>query len=182
MIKDEEPYFDEKLFNHSKVLDAFKSGKTVFSIANNHTYDYPEQIESTERLLKQRGMYCSGMCRRNITPTIIQEGNITYAIFTHCWRVYTKTNPNNKNNHRIIDCSYEQFFDIVTDFVDKNSGIKVICYFHWNYDLEILPFPAYRKLSHQLIDAGVFSVIGNHAHVPQGGKFYRRTCYCIWTW
>ena len=50
--------------------------------------------------------------------------------------------------------------------------MKVICYFHWNYDLEILPFPAYRKLSHQLIDAGVFAVIGNHAHVPQGGEMY----------
>ncbi len=43
MIRDDEPYFDEKLFNHSKVLDAFESTKTVFSIANNHTYDYPEQ-------------------------------------------------------------------------------------------------------------------------------------------
>ena len=61
----------------------------------------------------------------------------------------------------------------ITDFIHEKPNIKVICYFHWNYDLEILPFPAYRKLSHQLIDVGVFAVIGNHAHVPQGGEMYR---------
>lgn len=173
MINEEEPYSDEKLFNHSKVLDAFESGKTVFSMANNHTYDYPELIESTEKLLNQREIYCNGLDHGNIVPTIVREGNSTYAVFTHCWRVYTETNPNNENNQKIIDCSYEQFFDIITDFIDKNSDMKVICYFHWNYDMETLPFPAYRKLSHQLIDAGVFAVIGNHSHVPQGGELYK---------
>ena len=173
MIIDEEPYSDEKLFNHSKVLDAFENGKTVFSIANNHTYDYPRQIERTEKLLNQKGIYCNGLNYGNIVPTIVREENSTYAIFTHCWRVYTETNPNNENNQKIIDCSYEQFFDIITDFIDKNSDMKVICYFHWNYDMETLPFPAYRKLSHQLIDAGVFAVIGNHSHVPQGGELYK---------
>ena len=172
MIRDDEPYFDEKLFNHSKVLDAFESTKTVFAIANNHTYDYPEQIENTEILLKQKGFYCNGVFDRDIVPTIIQDGNSTFAIFTHCWRVYTETNPNNENTVRITDCSYEQFLNTIVDFIHKNPNMKVICYFHWNYDLEILPFPAYRKLSHQLIDAGVFAVIGNHAHVPQGGEMY----------
>lgn len=81
MIRDDEPYFNEKLFNHSKVLDAFESTKTVFSIANNHTYDYPEQIENTEILLKQRGFYCNGVYDRDIVPTIIQDGNSTFAIF-----------------------------------------------------------------------------------------------------
>lgn len=173
MIKDDEPYSDEKLFNHSKVLDAFESGKTVFSIANNHTYDYPGQIESTEKLLKQKGIYYNGVNHGSIVPTIVREGNSTYAIFTHCWRVYTETNPNNENNQKIIDCSYEQFFNTITDFIEKNSDMKVICYFHWNYDMETLPFPAYRKLAHQLIDAGVFAVIGNHSHVPQGGELYK---------
>lgn len=173
MIRDDEPYSDEKLFNHSKVLEAFEHGKTIFSMANNHTYDYPEQIESTEKILRQKEMYFNGVNHGNIIPTIVQKGHNTYAIFTHCWRVYTETNPNHVNNQKIIDCSYGQFLSIVINFIKKNSDMKVICYFHWNYDLETLPFPAYRKLSHQLIDAGVFAVIGNHAHVPQGGEVYK---------
>ncbi len=174
MINDDEPYLDEKLFNHSKVLEAFSDKKTVFSLANNHTYDYPEQIENTENILKMKNLYFNGINHGLIVPTIVQENNTIYAIYTHCWQVYTKTNPNRKNNQKIIDCSYKKFLNTVTDFIKKNPEIKVICYFHWNYDLETLPFPAYRKLAYQLIDDGVFAVIGNHAHLPQGGEIYKK--------
>lgn len=174
MIRDDEPYSDEKLFNHSEVLRAFESSKTVFSIANNHTYDYPTFIENTENLLKKKGFFVNGaIIDEDIQPTIIKEGEVVYAIFTHCWRVYTKTNPNQVNDKRINDCSYETFFETVKHYIDNNIDNKVVCFFHWNYDMETIPFPAYRKLARDLIDIGVYAVFGNHSHVPQGAEFYK---------
>lgn len=172
IIKDDEPYSDEKLFNHSKVLDAFENGKTIFSMANNHTYDYPQDIQHTEDLLKQRGFFYNGIRCEKLTPVIIEDVKDKYAIFTHCWRVYTETNSNTSNEKRIIDYPYEVFFNEVKIFIERNKNIKVICYFHWNYDMETLPFPAHRKLAHELIDIGAFAVIGNHSHLPQGGEVY----------
>ncbi|MFY7939056.1 MAG: CapA family protein, partial [Flavobacterium sp.] len=45
--------------------------------------------------------------------------------------------------------------------------------FHWSFDLEILPFPSYRKFAKELIDAGVNVVVGCHSHCIQGGELYK---------
>jgi poly-gamma-glutamate synthesis protein (capsule biosynthesis protein) len=52
-----------------------------------------------------------------------------------------------------------------------NASILVIL--HWNFDLEILPFPIHREFSRHLIDAGANLVAGHHAHCVQGGEMYK---------
>lgn len=174
VICDTDPKHDEKLFNHPVVLNAFNPQQTFFSLANNHTYDYPEFIESTEKELGSRGFHFNGiMTNRPIAPTEFESSGNKYAIFTHCWRVYTETNPNTQNDIRIVDVKYKQFFDIVSKYIRSHPEVKVICYFHWNYDLEVLPFPMYRQLARDLIDWGAYAIIGNHSHVPQGGELYK---------
>ena len=171
MIRDDEPYKDEKLFNHSKVLDAFEKDKTVFSLANNHTYDYPEYIVSTQKLLIQNGFYNVGI--GEVSPILVESENNKYAVFAHCWSVYTKTNSNTINDVIVTDCDYKTFAEVTIKFAKEHPEVRVVCYFHWNYDMEKIPFPAYRRLAHDLIDGGVYSVIGNHSHVPQGGEIYK---------
>lgn len=174
MIRDDEPYQDEKLFNHSKVLEVFEESKTVFSLANNHTYDYPDFIEQTQRILKQNGFSNVGIQNgESVLPVEIKEGSKQYAVFAHCWKAYTKTNTNTVNDISIVDCSYDSFFRTVKEYVAEYPEKRVICYFHWNYDMETLPFPAHRELAHDLIDVGVYAVVGNHSHVPQGGELYK---------
>ncbi len=174
LIRNDEPYSDSKLFNCEEVLNSFDPERTVFSIANNHTYDYPELIESTVQILEKKGYGCVGRYTKGlIEPCILESGNTTYAIFAHCWKMYTRTNKNTINNEKIVDCAYEAFFDEVIRYTVQHREQRVICYFHWNYDMEILPFPMHRTLSKDLIDHGVFAVIGNHSHVTQGGELYK---------
>lgn len=47
----------------------------------------------------------------------------------------------------------------------------VICFFHWNYELEKYPQPFDRQLAMDLIDMGVAAVIGCHAHRTQPIEF-----------
>ena len=174
MICDTEPYKEEKLFNHSSTLDAFKNNKTIFSLANNHTYDYPELIDATQKMLNTQKMHSNGIIENNrIIPTEFCENEKKYAVFTHCWKIYTKTNPNLINEKKVIDCSYFKFVKEVSEYIEKHKDVRVICYFHWNYDLESLPFIVHRKLARNLIDIGAYAVIGNHSHVPQGGEIYK---------
>ena len=54
-----------------------------------------------------------------------------------------------------------------------DEGTKVICYFHWGYELEAYPLPYDRELAHELIDMGVVAVIGCHAHRVQQIEIYK---------
>ncbi|HFC9205580.1 TPA: CapA family protein [Clostridium perfringens] len=166
---------EESLFNDISVLEAFLGKKVLFSLANNHTYDYPYEIENTIYSLKKMNFAVTGIQENmhEIIPKEINYNGNNYAVFTHCWKVYTRTNPNKINKTKIYDCEYEEFYQAVKKYKLKYINYKVICYFHWNYDLEELPLPMHRKLAKKLIDIGVDAVIGNHSHCPQGGELYK---------
>lgn len=173
--KDENTNSFWKVYNHESVLNLKSVGeRLIFSIANNHTYDYPDRIQETVSICNDCQIGIFGLYENEkIYPFVFSENGETYAVFGHCWNVYTKTNKNKSTCDHVIDCEYDQFFKVVVDYVKAHQDTKVICYFHWNFDLEHMPFPSYKMLSHNLIDHGVEAVIGNHAHVPQEVELYK---------
>lgn len=148
--------------------------KVIFGLANNHTYDYPKQISPMLSMLHEEDISYFGIAEKDGTfsPLEFEEDGIEYTIFGHCWEVYTKTNKNTQTDDRIVDCSYQKFYRNVIVYMNSHPGRKVICFFHWNFDMEEYPFPAYKKLAHDLIDYGVEAVIGNHAHCIQEIEMY----------
>ena len=182
----EEDGFENGLNNATRIVEAFSGAKKVIvSLANNHMYDYPKKINNTIEILKKNNIGYFGLVNKDnrIVPYeyyCVDTGQ-KYAFFGHCWSLYTKTNPNTENHIRIVDCDYNEFVSEVTEYIHHNSKTKVICFMHWNYDMEILPFPMLRKVSHILIDVGVEAVIGSHSHVPQGIEIYKGKLisYCL---
>lgn len=164
-----------KVYNHGSVIDLKSTcKKLIFSLANNHTYDYPEEIDITRKLLDENGIgYCGLMEGSSIKPFEFSDGDKEYAIFAHCWRLYTKTNPNTKTSHRVCDVLYSQLYQTVKQYIENNPQKKVIVFPHWNFDLEKKPLPAYKRLAHDLIDLGVYAVIGNHTHCTQEYEIYK---------
>lgn len=177
ILNDEDVRKPLTLWNSPKVTDAFSGAKRVIvSLANNHAYDYPEHILRTAEILKGKGVGVFGLCNEDgsVTPyEFADETGVRHAFFGHCWRLYTKTNPNKVNGVRIVDHPYDEFVDIVKHYIADNSGTKVYCMMHWNYDLEHLPFPMHRRVARMLIDAGVEAVVGSHSHRPQGAEVYK---------
>ena len=173
--KDENTDSFWKVYNHSSVINLKDvSDGLLFSIANNHTYDYPKAIRETISICTDNKIGIFGLYENEkIKPFVFCENGVKYAVFGHCWNVYTRTNRNKVTQDRVIDCGYGHFFNVVVDYVSSHDDTKVICYFHWNFDLENMPFPSYKKLAHDLIDNGVEAVIGNHAHVPQEAELYK---------
>lgn len=172
------------LYNHPSVLDALqkKAKKVIVSLANNHMYDYPEEILNTKNYLEKKGIGVLGLYNNNsIVPYEIEDGGTKYAIFGHCWNLYSTTNPNIINDVRIVDCEYSDFLNVVKKYVSEHPDCKTYCFMHWNYDLELLPFPMHVKFSHDLIDIGVSGVIGSHSHVTHAVELYkeRPISYCL---
>ena len=175
----------ESLYNSVSIIDALsRTNKCIVSLANNHMYDYPEKIAETNSILCSKGIGVFGLYNEmgEIRPfEYVDEDGKEYAFFGHCWRLYSKTNPNNINSVRIVDCDYQTFYETVRKYVNDNPEKRTVCFMHWNYDFEKLPFPMIVLLSHDLIDAGVFSVIGNHCHRTQGVEIYKNKviAYCL---
>ena len=174
----------QTLYNSSRISEAFPQAKKVIvSLANNHMYDYPEKILETKEFLEDRGIGVFGLVGDNgVEPyEFIDVNGNKIALFGHCWRLYTKTNTNKMNSVRVVDQKYSEFTNIVADYIRNNPDADVYCFMHWNYDFEVLPFPLLRKVSYDLIDAGVKGVIGSHSHLPQGVEIYKDKviAYCL---
>ena len=168
------------LFNDDTVV-GFKDicKKLVVSLANNHTYDYPIAIARTKEFLSANGIEYFGMFEEDsVKPLRFESGGRFYAVFGHCWDLYTKTNPNRLTKDRVVDCSYEDLSHTVSMYAKNHPDERVILFTHWNFDYEHLPFPAYVSLAHDLIDAGVWAVIGNHTHCVQPYEVYHGHLIC----
>lgn len=172
------PYY--KLFNDNSVL-GFKDicKQVIFSLANNHVYDFPEDIQMTVSTLKEQKVGYFGLLEDDaIKPYEFASGGQRYAVFGHCWNLYTKTNANRKTKDRVVDCSYDDFYSVIRMYCRNHAGIRVICFPHWNFDFEELPFPAYVELAHDLIEAGAWCVVGNHTHCTQPIEIYQNKVIC----
>lgn len=164
-----------KVFNDKTAVELKDvTGRLIYSLGNNHTYDFPESIRSTCTILHNNGIgYCGLVEDDVIKPLEFTSKGELFAIFGHCWEIYTRTNCNKISSDQVLSCPYQEFYDIVSMYVKNHSRTKVICFMHWNFDLEKLPLPAYMKLARDLIDAGVWTVIGNHAHCMQEWEVYK---------
>lgn len=175
----------ETLYNHESVLDGLqkKCRKIIVSLANNHMYDYPDAIMSTKSYLEAKGIGVFGLSGADgdILPYEFEDEGGAYAMFGHCWNLYTATVPNRINQVRIVDCPYDRFLKVVGNYIRSNPQRKVYCFMHWNYDMEQLPFPMHVSLSHDLIDAGVEGIIGSHSHVTHDVEIYngKIIAYCL---
>ena len=106
-----------KVYNDLSVINLKEHCKQlIFCLANNHTYDYPKQIKPMLDLLRQSGIKYFGIIENGeILPLEFEDDGCKYAIFGHCWEVYTKTNTNTMTDDRVVDCSYETFYKIINE-------------------------------------------------------------------
>ena len=164
-----------KVYNCKEVLELRKHcKKLIVSLANNHLYDFPEGIQPMTKMLEDNDIDYFGLYENNqIKPYEFSVERIQYAVFGHCWNIYTKSNPNKKTSDRVVDCTYQELYNTIKEYINKNPETRVICFPHWNFDLEEYPFPAHKRFSRDLIDAGAEIVVGNHAHCMQEAELYK---------
>lgn len=162
--------------NYSAIEDLLnKIPFKVFGIANNHLLD-AANIKTTLENLDELGVLSVGAgsniqdARKSVL--VNDENNNMFEVLAFGWNaincIYATStkegvNPYTKNN-------------VISQVEDKLKSIgekKLVCYFHWNYELEIYPQPVDRELAYKLIDMGVFAIIGCHAHRVQGCEIYK---------
>ncbi len=165
------------LYNHSSVLPVLKKANTAYAaLANNHTNDLPGYFDHTLKELKNAGILYGGAARSKnaaLSPVSIVDNDIEVVIFNICWNflLYHQRNPS--NGVYVAELDGPMLIKEVAALKKAKPASRILVFVHWSLDLENLPYPAYRKLSMALIDAGVSVIVGSHSHCVQGGERYK---------
>jgi hypothetical protein len=167
----EGPILDENTIEDSLVYscknDIFNNFYLLF-LANNHIFDRNE-ITPTLKYLKKLDIHYTGLCTKEGASMHYIDSDFIYLNFG--WSVIGSTGF--VENYQI------QQLDIGSVLLEAGNALKknkkVICIFHWGYELELYPQPAHRDLSHKLIDMGVSLIVGHHSHRVQGIEVYKNT-------
>lgn len=165
------------LFNHSSVLPVLKKwGCTVAALANNHTLDRAQCFTDTIDKLQRHDMLGPGAGQsreKAYEPVTFTSEGKKIILFNQCWSVMLQHQTNPSKGIHVATISAEILLDQVKKARQENPDAAIVVYFHWNFDLETLPFPADRNIARELVDNGASMVCGCHAHCVQGGEKYK---------
>jgi len=156
-----------KLLNYFNIDSLF--------IGNNHINDFNSSIKNTTNKLKNENKHYCG-AGENIT-----EANqaISYNINNEKVLLYGFGWKNSgckiatKYKDGVNPFEYKHIISTLKSARKLNPDTLIIFMFNWNYDMEILPHPAYRRLSQELIDNGLDAIVGYHPHIVQGIEIYK---------
>lgn len=160
-------------------LDAIRELTTLFNfagfaLANNHLEDFDE-VEITIENLKKLNIPFIGAGQNRIDaskPLLVSDGTLEFCILNFGWSaIQCKVADANTPGVNAYDRKY--VISEVTKALQKHPDTYLVCYFHWNYELELYPQPADRELSKKLIDMGADAIIGCHSHRVQPIEFYK---------
>ncbi|QSS98022.1 CapA family protein [Psychroflexus sp. ALD_RP9] len=165
------------LFNHSSIIEQIKKMNCkVVTLANNHTLDQPSLFENTIQKLNINGIsYCGAgySIEQANKPSIFYSQREKIIMFNQCWSVMLQHQKNPSQGVHVATIDKEILFKNISKHKKENPDAKLVVYFHWNFDLEKLPFPADRRIAKGLIDLGVDLVLGCHSHCIQGAEYYK---------
>lgn len=146
---------------------------TAFNIANNHLLDSAD-VRTTIENAKLIGVPTVGAGYNLLDaqrPLLLTDRDgTTYRILSFGWENIqcvpagkSRVGVNPYTRKHVLKCVFEAL---------KHEE-PVICFMHWNYELEKYPQPFDRQLAMELIDMGVAAIISCHAHRVQPIEFYK---------
>lgn len=147
----------------------------AFGIANNHLLD-AANVQTTFDNVKTLAVPVVGAgsnlkeAQKSIDVT--DTDGCRYRILAFGWENIQCVSAS-KNKQGVNPYTRRNVIDCVKEEVRCKKDEKIICFMHWNYELEKYPQPYDRQLAMVLIDMGVAAVIGCHAHRTQPIEFYK---------
>ena len=168
----------------SRSFSEFSLGP-VFT-ANNHITDIHGGISVTQAHLNELGvsMFGAGADLTSASePRVVAGSECSYVVLGFGWLVIGCEPAGDV--HAGVNPFYSDKVRLQVGFaLNKYEGHRLVILIHGNYEFEIYPQPAHRKLAQELVDMGVYSVIFHHPHVVGPIERYkgRLIAYSLGNW
>ena len=144
----------------------------AFCLANNHLTDFCDVNDSITRLhrLGVPSIGAGNIEDASKAVLVVDNDHVAYRILAFGWE-------NIQCPHATEQKDGVNPLTKLHVLTTVSGALKhpepVICFMHWDYELEKYPQPYDRHIAHELIDMGVSAVIGCHAHRVQPVEFYK---------
>lgn len=163
------------IFQCEDVLDVLgKSGFNIYSLANNHIFDYGEAgLIKTINEIESRGYTAIG-AGRNMTEIyrehIVHESGLSVAIISAAENEFGCVGDKSDRPGYAWVLSH-RFEDKIREL--KRKVDKVIVISHAGLEDVDFPMEIWRDKYKRFIDIGADLIVGHHPHVPQGFEVYK---------
>jgi len=164
------------LYSSSDIIEFLRKLNIVAgSLANNHITDFNISIEFQKELYRKKGISAFG-AGENITeasiPYFYEEDGLKFLVVSFGWKVIGCKHAG-PTSGGVNPLEYKNILSQLHLLSNLYPDHKIILVFHWNYEFELYPQPAHRKLAFDLIDEGVEAIFGHHSHIVQGFEIYK---------
>lgn len=169
------------------MFDKFRNEAKInfFSTATNHAMDWGEEgVLATLDVLKKSGAYFTGTAASQAEQddiVVIEKKGVRLAMlaFTFDLNGYEvpKGKPYMANVVRFNDESPPPNYSLIKKQVAaaRAKGADwIIAYCHWGWEFEMYPHVDIMKAAEDIIECGVDTILGNHAHVSQPAQLIPR--------
>ena len=167
---------ENRLFNTDAVFAFMRScGVDAVTLANNHIMDVPEAFSGTLEALRQNGLGYVGAgenAAEAARELVMDDNGVRTVVAAFGWNVISCVYAG-KNTPGVNPMEYDNVIRTVRRLREKYQEDRLVTILHWNYELEKYPLPAQRRLARELIDMGVYAVVGHHPHCVQGIETYK---------
>jgi poly-gamma-glutamate synthesis protein (capsule biosynthesis protein) len=174
-----------KLNNSPAVFDAcYREGRgiTLFSTANNHAMDRGEAgLLETLDFLDSRGALHTGTARERREQEdvlLVEKNGVRIAFLSYTFSLNNTPLPDGKEYLANLlplnkaGCDITPIREQIKIAKTEKKADAVIALLHWGQEFESYPVRHFVDLGHELLEAGIDVIIGNHAHGLQPFEQY----------
>lgn len=163
------------LFNHRSLFESInRDWKVAVSMANNHISDLPEDISKTISFLEGQRIEPFGW-GENLQAAGksvgLEDKGREVRLLGFGWNVIG-CRPATVDHSGVNPLIEEHVLSCVERERAIHPDACIVCVMHWNYEMELYPLPAQRRVAFRAIDEGADAIIGHHPHRINGMEYY----------
>ena len=168
------PQSYERFWQHDDVPDFLKGlGFNLFSIANNHTFDWGDEgFKKTKAYLGDLA-FGAGTYDEAYKVKVCEINGIKIGFFSLSYAAYTGV-FDDVLRHEGLGCAYINDLRVNHDIMEAKKNVDYLFVLpHDGIEYIDVPLPETIARYRDFIDYGADGVIGSHPHCPQGWEEYK---------
>ena len=164
----------ERFFQHDDVPDFLRRlGFNVFSLANNHMFDWGDAgFRKTKEALGE-GAFGAGTYEEAYTPLVVEVNGLKIGFLALSFAAYTGV-FDDVTSHEGLGCAYLNDLRVNHDIMEARKQVDYLFVLpHDGIEYIDIPMPETMARYRDFIDYGADGVFGTHPHCPQGWEEYK---------
>lgn len=168
------PQKRERFFQNDDAPDFLRGlGFNLFSLANNHAFDWGEEGFKKTKVALGDQSFGAGTYDEAYKVKVVEVNAVKIGFLPVCFAAYTGV-FDDVTRHEGLGCAYINDLRVNHDIIEAKKNVDYLFILpHDGIEYVDIPLPKTIARYRDFIDFGADAVIGTHPHCPQGWETYK---------